>query len=378
MARPIPKTVAARSPAPFMLHVPITNNTRAKAIKKLSEGEYNELDIANFIYILGERYEYIKFPSNVKTDKEKHDYLQSLALLLGKVLDDGLYQYTEALVNNEIVLGSQTAVPYSYQFMGKRTEGKNIAEEIARLSNTQKENIINQDKAAQQATAKKYYELYLSLDKMNLSDEDRLYILEQFIVSNPLFTGLLLEDQAAKLDAVQGERAPLKDLIFQKAVNFFKINIDEKLQGELEKNKTKPSEAYVAEDAQIANKLPAAGNSSSSGNKVVEEGGKKPNNSSGTQAQINVPTTSVEKETFVVPVTEGNVKVTDSEGENFVVEVTGSGQYEEEEKGGVVVSEVDLINGRDIISEVYNYSDAQAAELADRAYYKDLYGGIRK
>ena len=34
LASPIPKTVAARSPAPFMLHVPITNNTRAKAIKK--------------------------------------------------------------------------------------------------------------------------------------------------------------------------------------------------------------------------------------------------------------------------------------------------------------------------------------------------------
>lgn len=352
-------------------------NKRAKAIYNLSEKEYEVIDITNMIYILEEKYDAITYPEGAKSDKEKFEYLQQLALLLGTVLDDGLYEYTDALVNEEIILEQQKSVPCAYMFMAKTTEGKKQAIELAKIYYEQRENVKNKNTDAMSITAGKYYNLYKSIEKMDLSASEIVALYKNFSAINPLFTPYLSLEQAEELDDILGKSAASTNIIFQSAAQG--LDISEILEkGEFGKDTTPFGESYKAKDEAVANKHTASGNVSSGKPKVEKPGGEKVNNSNGTKEQINVPTTSKEETTFVVPVTEGKVEVTNPEGDSFVVEITGSGQYVVEEEGNELVSEVAVENTRSIMKEDFVYSDAEAAELADKAHYKDLYSGIRK
>ena len=70
-------------------------NKRAQAIYELSEKEYSVEDIKNTIYLFNEKYDKVVYPKTAKTDDEKFEYLQQLALLLGKTLDDYLKEYVQ-------------------------------------------------------------------------------------------------------------------------------------------------------------------------------------------------------------------------------------------------------------------------------------------
>ena len=340
---------------------------RAEAIYNISEKEYDVIDIANMIYILGEKYDAITYPESAKSDKEKFEYLQHLALLLGTMLDDGLYKYTDALVNEEIILGEQTSVPCAYMFMATSTEGKKQAIELAKIYYEQRDNVKNNDDAAMRTTAGKYYDLYKSLEEMNLSASDIVALYKNFSAINPLFTPYLTLEQAAELDDPLGKCAASTNIILQSAPQ--KLDISEILEdGNYCKDTTPLGESYNAGDAAIAGSHPAAGNGTSSDKTVVEEGGKPVSGSTGKQEVISTPTTSVVTEQFVAPVPETNssnttTKVVEQGGEivseeEFIVDI---GSYEG-------TTTVIVEQGGEIFDEKYVDADAELAETLSTTY----------
>ena len=364
--------------------------SRANAIWEISEKKYDVLDYANMIYILAGKKDGIQYPESAKTDAEKFKYLQKEVLLLGSTLDDDLISYVEASSAGVPLKAKLKVVPAAYMFMaGKKvqadgkeslvaTEGQKQAVELRKIIFAHKDNIIKNDKEALKTTAEKFYSFYKSVETMEISDSEKFALYKDIEATRILFTGNLTKEKAADIDSVAGIIAVYQNNIFEDAAKG--LNINEILEeGNFGKDTTPHTEGFNASDEQLADNLSGAGNDSSSEEKkVVEEGGKKPNNSTGKQEQINEPTTSVEKETFVAPVTEGNIKVPNPDNDSFVADITGSGQYVVEEEGNELVSEVAVENTRSIMKEEFVYSDAEAAELADKAYYKDLYSGIRK
>ena len=331
---------------------------RAKEIYDISEKEYSKADIANMIYILGEKYDSITFPISANTDKEKFEYLQELALLLGTILDDDLYKYTDALVNGEMIIEKQESVPCVYMFMATNTEEKQNAIEVARLYYEQRENVRMQDTAAMQITAEKYYELYASLEDMDLSASDKVALYKQFSAINPLFTPLLNLEQAEDLDDALGKCAAATNIIFQTAAE--DLDISEILEEGNYGKEISLGEKYNASDAKDAVTHPAVvKDNTKSTTRVVEEGGKPVKDNSGKHEVLNKPTTSVHKEEFTVKVpstTKPTEKVEEGgkvvEEETFVVDI---GSYEG--TTSVVVEE-----GGEIIEERYVDADAAKAE----------------
>lgn len=319
-------------------------NKRAKAIYALLENpivveDYKEVqieDIVNMIYILGEKYDTITYPSSAKTDEAKFEYLKYLCLALGVVLDDD-YIATKDNVKEK-------TIPCVYMFMSKETTAKETAIEVARIYYKQRENIRNNDKDAMVKASEDYYKLYTSLETMKLGASEKFALYEQFDAFNEMFTPYLTNKQAEDLEDAMGKASTSLNIVYQTAAK--DLDISEMLnEGECEENKTPFSEVYKDSDAVIADNNPAVKEENkNSTTKVVEEGGKPVSGSQGKQEVINTPTTKVENESFVVTSPDiGTTTVTVSgntvvEEETFVVNVDNYiGTTEVYEEGGEIV-----------------------------------------
>ncbi len=294
-------------------------NKRAQAIYELSEKEYSVEDIKNTIYLFNEKYDKVVYPKTAKTDDEKFEYLQQLALLLGKTLDDYLKEYVQVYQksNKNITIDQLNVkdVPCAYMWMAKDSDAKKLAINIAKVYYEQRDNIRNDNKAAMTVTANDYYNLFVEAKKLKLSAGDKVLVFKQFNSINPIFTMFLSKECAEDLDKSLGLTIPATNKIFMSAAE--DLDLSEKLEEGLEKGTfgkeiTKTKEKYVSSDKAVAEKIIDTNDSDKT--KVVIEGGKEV----GTQQVViqDEVTTKVETSEFVVDIpNEGTTCVTEKGGE---------------------------------------------------------------
>lgn len=303
----------------FDINNPEAVSKRAQDIYNLSEKKVSVFDIQNSIYVLNEMYDKIKYPEASKTDDQKFEYLQQLALVLGATLDDYLADYVVTMdqmldekISSPTFAGTKNAVPCAYMWMPTYSEAKKTAIEIAKVYYEQRDNIRNNNLAAMTITANDYYSLYSKAKNLKLETGDKILVFKQFSSINPIFTPLLSKEQARDLDDALGVITTSTNKLFSSASE--NLNLSDKLKEGLEngnfgKTITKLEEKYVISDRQDAeSRIDAIVNSETT---VVNQGGTPAGGSDGKQEVINNGTTSVSTSEFVVDIpNEGTSEIT--------------------------------------------------------------------
>lgn len=308
----------------FDINDPEAVSKRAQDIYNLSEKKISVFDIENSIYVLNEMYDKIKYPEVSKTDDQKFEYLQQLALVLGATLDDYLADYVVTMdqmlyknISNPIFAGTTNAVPCAYMWMPASGEAKKTAIEIAKVYYEQRANIRNNNLSAMTITANDYYDLYSKVKDIEFKTTDKILVFKQFSSINPIFTTFLSKEQARDLDDALGVITTSTNKLFSSASE--NLDLSQKLKDGLEngtfgKSITKLEEKFVIFDRQDAeSRIEAIGSEMTT---IVDSGGTPAGGSDGKQEVINKPTTSVSTSEFIVDIpNEGTSEITVPGGE---------------------------------------------------------------
>lgn len=303
----------------FDINNPEAVSKRAQDIYNLSEKKISVFDIQNSIYVLNEMYDKIKYPEVSKTDDQKFEYLQQLALVLGATLDDYLADYVVTMdqildekISEPIFAGTTNSVPCAYMWMPASCEAKKTAIEIAKVYYEQRANIRDNNLAAMTITANDYYDLYSKAKDIKFKTGDKILVFKQFSSINPIFTTLLSKEQARDLDDALGVITTSTNKLFSSASE--NLDLSQKLKDGLEngnfgKSITKLEEKYVISDRQDAeSRIETIASEITT---IVDNGGTPASGSDGKQEVIDNGTTNVSTSEFVVDVpNEGTSEIT--------------------------------------------------------------------
>ena len=320
---------------------------RAKAIYELSNKEYDELAIRNVIYIFNGLNSKVAYPDNVKTDKEKFEYLQSLTQLPHGVFND--------FVDDNNKMG-----PRSYMFMSKSGEAKEIGKKLAEIIAKQKKVLSKSmvdgkvvENTDLELNAKEFYALYNQVQELvkenKLADGEVVLLLRDFNANNQLFTIFLLDAEADELHKAEGLSNPYQDKLFQdtaKSLNIFEI-MEEAMQKD-DKCGRELGEEYKAENKEEAKKvINNIAPTKEATSEIVDQGGKhvetqtKPiSGNNGSNKTSSEPTTVVETS-------------------EFVVELPDAGTSTNTEKGGDVISEETYTYNQEEPTTIYSDADEE-------------------
>lgn len=326
---------------------------RAKAINALEDNKYETLDIINLIYIFNGKYDKVEFSSKIKTDEEKYDYLQHLNLLIHVIMNvDTLEDINKVR---------------AYMLQSKKVDEDQTKEnniEVAKLINTQYENLAKKDEKALVETAETLLALVKNIMKNweDYTDYEKLLMLEELTAKSAIITPYLQEKDAKFWDDLEYEKATYTNTLFYNIVEVLKIDLDWIYKNQQDGkfgNKTTPlTEAYKPADKEVAKDEPIPNPEGTT--TVIEQGGKPVPNSNGKQEVI--------KESVTEKVEE----------EEFIVDISGIEKpLEKTEEGGKVVEEfttqvsgMNDINKDDYKEEV-NKSDEEIANDLEKIIYVD-------
>ncbi len=326
---------------------------RADAINALEDNKYKPLDIINLIYIFNGKYDKVEFSSEIKTDEEKYDYLQHLCLLIHEIMNvDTLEDINKVR---------------AYMLQSKKVEEDKAKEnniEVAKLINTQYENLSKKDEKALVETAETLLALVKNIMKNweDYTDYEKLLMLEELTAKSAIITPYLQEKDAKFWDDLEYEKATYTNTLFYNIVEVLKIDLDWIYKNQQDGkfgNKTTPlTEAYKPADKEVAKDEPIPNPEGTT--TVIVPGGESVPNSNGNQVVVKDSVTEkVEEEEFIVDISgiekpsditeEGNKVV-----EEFTTEVSG-------------MNDID----KDDYKEEVNKSDEEIANDLEEIIYVD-------
>lgn len=272
---------------------------RAKEIYELSNKDLSVDEIVNLIYLINGKYANLDL-SGEKTEFKK---LQTIFISLTDILNDYVVNWVNKKDSKKLI--------HAYMFMSdidkKSVITKEDAFELSNIVNNYLKALKKNNEENREKYAEKYYKFVVKIqNKINESkkvcDGYEWAVLTQIMVNNPLFSNDLSKDELNDLDKIS-KLAGTRGTAFSEEV-VAKNGIDKtKDLEEAQKDgnygyKTPYTSGYNKEDAKKAEKIEST---TEKKKVVVDKGGKEIKTE---QEQINTPTTSVSKETYVAT-TEG-------------------------------------------------------------------------
>lgn len=186
---------------------------RAEEIYKISEKDYTVDEIENMIYITANKFENFEFSSSTLTENQKFEEIQYYMTGLNKsgtnsVFDDNIADEVNqaeriSSSSSTIILPTDDEYVHSYMFDYNEDKSKEVAKDLARIVNKQKELLEAKDTPIEELekNADLYYDAVEAFYKnKDVSNEEFCTIDDSIADQLPLFTHFLSKKKVEQLE----------------------------------------------------------------------------------------------------------------------------------------------------------------------------------